>query len=97
MMPRCPHGVYKPENQKIALYCGLCNPDQHYGVLGDTKKKFVMPRSVLTEQDGKIRANNHEPGRCPECGSAIHSVLERKLWHCEECGADYRAPRGRAA
>lgn len=41
-----------------------------------------------------LRANNKQPGICPECSSGIHfETGNKKEWECADCGARYEAPR----
>lgn len=40
-----------------------------------------------------LRANNVQPGICPDCGSGIHFVKDRKTWECADCGTQYRSPK----
>ncbi len=90
-IPRCKHGVYDPHGDGYG--CQFCNSNLNNGHKAEPKN-FVMPKRILTEQDGHVRSNKHSPGHCPECGSAIHSLIGLgSWWRCEECGTDYRAPK----
>jgi ribosomal protein L37AE/L43A len=41
----------------------------------------------------KLRANNRQPGVCPECGSGVHFQVSNKEWKCADCDTTYRAPK----
>lgn len=41
-----------------------------------------------------LRANNTQPGICPDCGSGVHYTTDKaRVWICADCGKDYDAPR----
>lgn len=40
-----------------------------------------------------LRANNRQPGVCPECGSGVHFEVDRKTWKCADCDTQYKAPK----
>lgn len=89
---RCPHGVYIPNGEKVAIYCTWCQP------LGPTNQRdVVLPRSSdgpLNAAD-RVYANKHVPGSCPQCGSTIYSRANEKGGDdnriCADCGTPYRA------
>ena len=99
------HGRYADERVSgMAKYCGLCNKNQHYGVLvnpGDETRTLALPeRGIGTDRrdlvaDGK-RANVRE-GRsvvCPQCQSAYRYQIENSLdVECSECGTRWRPLR----
>ncbi len=91
-MRRCSHSVYWPEGQPFAWGCGFCNKNAYNGHKAE-QGKFVMPRRVLSEQDGHVRGNRHTPGFCPKCGSGIHTVQSKTIWKCVECDTTYDSPR----
>jgi len=83
---KCEHGVYWPEGHKIAFYCQFCNPDEN----PDRKAEPYFPRRCVGKQ--MLRANLHDPYRCPECGSGVHYENEKskRVWICADCGHEYR-------
>lgn len=40
-----------------------------------------------------LRANNHQPGICPNCQSGVHFEVDSKTWKCADCDTNYKAPR----
>ncbi len=41
-----------------------------------------------------LRANNSQPGSCPECGSGVHYIGKTKrTWVCADCCHAYNAPK----
>lgn len=40
-----------------------------------------------------LRANNKQPGVCPNCGSGVHYEVDRKTWKCADCDTKYKAPK----
>jgi ribosomal protein L37AE/L43A len=98
-LPKCRHGVYLASPQEIrtrqAFCCSFCNPHFDDSFLRPRIERraeafLVVPRSLAT---GELRANRHDPSRCPECDSNIHYV-EKTCWRCAECGHNWK---GRAA
>jgi hypothetical protein len=93
-MNRCRHGIYWPEGQKFAHGCSFCNKTFDDSFLRPREEiNFVMPRSVSALDNSVLHANRHDPSRCPECDSQIHTV-EKDGWHCVECSHVWK---GRAA
>jgi|SRR5579864_3115351 len=41
----------------------------------------------------KLRANNKQPGICPECGSGVHTEESNRVWKCADCGTTFKAPK----
>jgi len=93
---KCAHGVFlapahgKYADERVtgkAKYCGLCNKDQHYGVIvtpetAPRNLAFEMPTKNLAdtraerERNG-LTANRHEKsnrlaGQCEKCGEFYH-------------------------
>jgi hypothetical protein len=81
-MSFCPHHVYIPTGEDVAWYCPLCNP-WYPEVPFDTRAVHLT--RVLRE--GKDRANEGrwDGSGCPECGSAIYSVIAGNRVQCGEC------------
>jgi rubrerythrin len=89
--------VYWPKDQKFPHGCSFCNPHFDDSFLRPREEiNFVMPTGAHTHNalnNTRLFANKHDPTRCPECQSNIHTV-EKDGWHCAECGTVWK---GRAA
>ena len=60
-MKRCPHGVYIPDRDEIALYCSICNPA---GVPEGETPVFNRRGSLDPVERGKLPL-------CPDCGVPV--------------------------
>ena len=93
-MERCKHSVYlaTPEEVKTrkSYNCSICRPefdDSFLRLRGDVfseAAKFHIPRHGQFNENDSLRANAHNPGFCPECGSGLH-YEEGKDWVCADC------------
>lgn len=91
-MRRCEHGVYIPAGELKAPYCSSCTPG------GPTNQRdVVLPRSSddPLSTSGRVNANTHGDGSCPQCGSTIYMRVNEKggdaRRECADCGTKYRA------
>jgi hypothetical protein len=89
---RCAHGVYIPAGEVTAPYCTYCCPG------GPTnQREVVLPKSSDNPLNvsGRVHANKHVSGACPQCGSTIYMRKDEKGGDaariCGDCGTPYRA------
>ncbi len=88
---KCEHGVYRPEDQPIALYCQFCNPNEN----PDRKAiPFFCRKNALSKPEMQANLHNTDTSRCPECGSGVHyeSEKSKRVWICADCSHEYRRP-----
>lgn len=89
---RCLHGIYIPAGEVTAPYCTYCTPG------GPTnQREVVLPRSSgdSLNVNGRVHANKHVSGSCPQCGSTVYMRNDEKGSDanriCGDCGTPYRA------
>lgn len=91
-MAKCEHGVYIPEGDDIAWFCQLCNiffPELPWA---HRELHFPLYASGL---DKHRQRSTRVPGSCPDCNSQIWAEVTKGYRECGECGAIFKAPRGR--
>lgn len=70
-------------------------PKCHTAILAVSNggKCVVCKTEYDVQAPHKLRANNRQPGLCPECGSGVHVEVDSKTWKCADCDTKFRAPR----
>lgn len=53
----------------------------------------VCHSEFVIQAPHNLRANNKQPGVCPECGSGVHFDEGGRKWRCADCSNVYRAPK----
>ena len=90
-LKRCPHGIYWPEGDRLAWYCGACNP-LNLVPDGGTHDVHFPARHRLCGTPMDMRANPYDTGNyCPKCGGLVHVVEDDGRWRCADCGKVWRA------
>lgn len=78
-LPKCPYCAAQGITSILAVSNG--------GICAVCHNEFT----ILAPHN--LRANNKQPGLCPQCGSGVHFEKDRKTWKCADCDAEYKAPK----